>query len=117
MAKGRRTPYSRGVGDRGRLPPFLTGEEADFIAKKRAGGCSDTQIAQMLNVSVSRLRNPIVVRGSEDPPQEPLMDDNFPGRKVESITKEQRIALDRAARRSTLWRPDSAKPIGTKKKR
>ena len=90
-----------GLGDRPRPPPYLTKAEADFVDEKRQKGVPDSQIAVMLGCSLIRIQR----RWTEpkEPEQAGAVVKPHNGRRV--ITKEERRALDAAARNVSVWRP------------
>lgn len=109
-----KTPGARMCGARYRLPPYPTVSEAAFIEKERAKGRTEPHIAQMLDISIDRVRK-IMTFGTEGWRPEPPANDNFTESKVRYITKEERAARNRAAREIKRWTPDIDIATGAKR--
>lgn len=88
-----------GLSEKGRDPPYLTPEEAVFIAEKRRAGVPDVAIARMLKTTVERVRRKVVVEFTE---RVPFDDPDFGTPPTEAEKSRRR----EEARRTRVWRPE-----------
>lgn len=102
-----RSPYNGATADGKARAPFKDHTEARFITEKREAGFTDEQIAKMLGRTVEFIRRPAHVDDS-NPAAAPQVVNEVTfsvTRRIPVITPEERRQRDRAARKSTIWRP------------
>ncbi|MBA4012642.1 MAG: hypothetical protein C0481_12305 [Phenylobacterium sp.] len=102
-----RSTYDGAAADGKARAPFKDRTEAKFIAEKREAGFTDEQIVKMLGRTVEFIRRPDHVDDSNSVAAPQVVDEvTFSvTRRIPVITPEERRQRDRAARKSTTWRP------------
>lgn len=105
--------WSRGLSDRIPPEPYLEPWEADFIAEKRRAGVPDADIAKMLDCTLKRIRDHVVVDASKI--VIPKIEDEVKvRRRIPLITPEERRARDAKFRDIRVWKPDpKPRPVPT----